>query len=230
METDHAVEQILLALDRIEETENTLVIFTTDNGTSPAEGVIEDLRKKGIDPVAGLRGHKADAWDGGHRVPYVVRWPKVVKPGQVNDALICHNNSLATFAEIVGRPLGLQEGPDSFSILPLLTGEQEETHPYIIHASIDGHLCLRTKEWKFISTSGSGGWSKGGDGQPFQLYHIADDRSETGNLYPSHPEKSKEMKDTLFRLVEQGCSVEGKQGENDVEVQVIKDLKQKKNQ
>jgi arylsulfatase A-like enzyme len=167
LETDHAVEQILNALDRIEESQNTLVIFTTDNGTSPARQSIRLLREQGIDPLAGLRGHKADAWEGGHRVPYAARWPAVIPAGQVSDALICHNNNLATFAEILGRPLTPEEGPDSFSILPILKGEESATHPYVIHASVSGHLSLRTKEWKFISTQGSGGWSRDGDSHPF---------------------------------------------------------------
>jgi arylsulfatase A-like enzyme len=228
METDNTVEQILNALDRIDASQNTLVIFTCDNGTSRANKMIDKLRAQGFDPLAGLRGSKSDAWEGGHRVPYVVRWPAVIEAGQVSDALICHNNNLATFAEIVGRPLSSEEGTDSFSILPLLIGEAKETHPYVIHATITGHLSLRTQKWKFISTQGSGGWTRGGDEHPFQLYKMDEDRNETTNLYPTEPERVEQMKATLVRLVEQGYSVEGKQGQNDVEVQAIKKPRKRK--
>ncbi len=104
METDHATVRILEALDRLKIADNTLIFFTTDNGCSP-QAKIPELLKKGHDPNYSLRGMKSDAWDGGHRVPYVVRWPGVIEPGRVSDEVICHNNLMATCAEILGAKL-----------------------------------------------------------------------------------------------------------------------------
>ena len=223
METADAVGQILDALDQAGLARNTLVVFTADNGTSPKANFAQ-LHAAGHDPVGGLRGHKADAWDGGHRVPYFVRWPGVVKPGSVTSELVCHNSLLATSAEILGKILPKSAAPDSFSILPVLKGETPEhpTHPVVIQASNRGCFAIRQGKWKFIACKGSGGWSKGDDGKPAQLYDMSRDIAERRNLLDEKPEIVARMKALLEKAVNDGHTVPGKSGVNDVKVTIYK--------
>jgi arylsulfatase A len=224
METDDVTVQILDALDRLGIAENTLIFFTADNGCSP-QANIPELLAKGHDPSYSLRGYKADVWDGGHRVPYVVRWPGVIQPGRVSGDIICHNNLMATCAEILGVELPDDAGVDSFSILPVLRGGQDAapTHPYVIHHSISGRFAIRKGDWKFIAARGSGGWSKGDDGKPSQLYHMADDRKETNNLVDENPEIATELTKLLETAVANGRTTPGSEQENDTDVVIWKD-------
>ena len=219
MQSDDTVVQVLKALDKAGLVENTLVIFAADNGCAPP-AKIDDLRKKGHDPMAGLRGHKADAWEGGHRVPFVVRWPGVVKEGTVSDEPICLNSLMATCAEILGVTLADDEGVDSFSILPVLKGEkiEEPTHPVIIHHSISGKFALRKGDWKYMHCKGSGGWSKGSDGKPVQLYNMRDDRGEQHNLIEKEPKRLQDMEKLLMKVIADGRSTPGPKQQNDVPV------------
>ncbi len=231
METDHATVRILDALDRLGIADETLAFFTTDNGCSP-QANFDELREKGHDPSYSLRGMKSDAWDGGHRVPYVVRWPGVITPGRVSDELICHNHLMATCAEILGATLPDDAGVDSFSILPVLQGTQTAapTHPFVIHHSIAGRFAIRKGDWKFVACKGSGGWSTGDDGMPNQLYNMASDRKETNNLAGEKPEIVAELTQLLETAVEDGRTVEGRRLQNDVPVVIWKDEeKAKKN-
>jgi arylsulfatase A-like enzyme len=224
METDHATVRILETLDRLGIAGDTLVFFTADNGCSPAAD-IDALRKKGHDPCYSLRGAKADAWDGGHRVPYVVRWPGLIKPGRVSEEIICHNNLLATCADILGTKLPADAGVDSFSILPVLRGgeSKEATHPFVIHHSIRGNFAIRRGDWKFIAAKGSGGWSKGGDGKPSQLYDMANDRKETDNLIDEKPDIAAELARLLETAVNNGRTTPGPKQKNDTAVVIWKD-------
>jgi arylsulfatase A len=234
MESDHAAVRVLETLDRLGIAERTLIFFTADNGCSPAAN-IKELREKGHDPSYTLRGHKADAWEGGHRVPYVVRWPGVIEPGRVSDDIICHNSLMATCAEILGVKLPENTGVDSFSILPVLRGDKNAapTHPFVIHHSIAGRFAIRRGDWKFIAARGSGGWSKGDDGKPSQLYNMADDRGESNNLVDKNPEVAAELLKLLESAVANGRTTAGPRLENDVKVVIWKDrteAKKKKEQ
>jgi arylsulfatase A len=224
METDHATVRILETLDRLQLADNTLIFFTTDNGCSP-QANIEELIKQGHDPNYSLRGMKSDAWDGGHRVPYVVRWPGVIEPGRVSDEIICHNNLMATCADILGVKLPSGAGVDSFSILPVLRGEetQEPTHPFVIHHSIKGNFAIRRGDWKLIACKGSGGWSKGDDGQSIQLYHMANDRKEENNLVNEEPAIVATLTKLLEAAVADGRTTPGPKQKNDVAVVIWKD-------
>jgi arylsulfatase A-like enzyme len=225
METDHATVRILETLDRLGIAGDTLVFFTADNGCSPAAD-IDALRKKGHDPGYSLRGAKADVWDGGHRVPYVVRWPGVIQPDRVSGEIICHNNLLATCADILGTKLPADAGVDSFSILPVLRGAEskEPTHPFVIHHSIRGNFAIRRGDWKFIAAKGSGGWSKGGDGKPSQLYDMANDRKETDNLIDEKPDIAAELARLLETAVNNGRTTPGPKQKNDTAVVIWKDM------
>ena len=115
METDWAVGEVLAALDQAGIARDTLVIFTSDNGCSPAAGTGK-LQAQGHYPSADLRGYKSDIWDGGHRVPFFVRWPGRVKPASTNAALLCLTDLMATVAEIAGRRASRQRGRGQFQL------------------------------------------------------------------------------------------------------------------
>jgi len=122
METDAGFGQILDALDRNGFAKNTLVVFTSDNGCSKSAGITE-LRKQGHHVSAHYRGSKADLWDGGHRVPFVVRWPGIIEPGSISDQLVCHTDLFATCAEILSLEIPDAAAEDSVSILPAFTSQ-----------------------------------------------------------------------------------------------------------
>jgi arylsulfatase A-like enzyme len=218
METDAVVGRVLDALEKSGAADNTLVIFTADNGCAPYIGV-EDLEKMGHYPSGPLRGYKADAWEGGHRVPFMVRWPGVVKPGSVCNQLVYQADLIRTFADVFSMKLPDTAGEDSFSLMPLLKGEDKPIRENAVSASIGGTPALRSGTWKYIPAPGSGGWGKGGDqSQPVQLYNLADDIGETKNLASAMPDKVAGMKALLEKLIADGRSTPGAQQKNDVEV------------
>jgi arylsulfatase A len=218
METDAVVGRVLDALEKSGVVNNTLVIFTADNGCAPYIGV-KDLEQMGHYPSGPLRGYKADAWEGGHRVPFIVRWPGVVKPGSVCGQLVYQADFLRTFADVFGVKLPDNAGEDSFSLLPLLKGEDKPIRENAVSASIGGTPAVRSGSWKYIPAPGSGGWGSGGDqSQPVQLYNLADDLGETKNLAAAMPEKVAEMNGLLEKLITDGRSTPGAPQKNDVEV------------
>ncbi len=218
METDAVVGRVLKALDQSGAVENTLVVFTSDNGCAPYIGV-GDLEQLGHFPSGPLRGYKADAWEGGHRVPFMVRWPGQVKPGSTCAQLVHQADLLATFAEIFGATLPANAGEDSFSLLPLLKGSDQPVRQHAVSASISGVPALRSGPWKYVAAPGSGGWGKGGDQrQPIQLYELGKDIGETRNLAAEQPERVAQMKALLEKLITNGRSTPGAPQQNDVEV------------
>ena len=218
METDALVGRVLEALDKSGAAYHTLVLFSADNGCAPYIG-ISDLEKMGHYPSGPLRGAKADAWEGGHRVPFIVRWPGKVRAGSVCGQLAQQSDFLATFAELLGTRLPDNAGEDSVSLMPLLKGGDQPVRGNAVSASIGGVPALRSGNWKYIPAPGSGGWGKGGDpSQPVQLYDLADDLGETKNLAATMPEKVAEMKTLLEKLITDGRSTPGEPQKNDVEV------------
>ena len=218
METDAVVGRVLDALEKSGAADNTLVIFTADNGCAPYVGA-KELEEKGHYPSGPLRGYKADAWEGGHRVAFIARWPGVVKAGTVCSQLVVQADFLRTFADVFGAKLPDNAGEDSFSLMPLLKGEDKPIRENAVSASINGVPALRKGSWKYIAAPGSGGWGKGGDqSQPVQLYNLADDLGETKNLAAAMPEKVAEMKTLLEKLITDGRSTPGVAQKNDVEV------------
>mgnify|MGYP001407572896 CR=1 FL=1 len=218
METDAIVGQVVEALEKSGAAKNTLVIFTSDNGCAPYIGVT-DLEKMGHYPSGPLRGYKADAWEGGHRVPFIVRWPGVVKPKSSCDQLVHQADLLATFAEIFGTKLPKSAGEDSFSLMSLFKGGTGPIREHAVSASIGGTPSVRMGQWKYIPARGSGGWGKGGDqSQPIQLYDLADDLGESRNLAAKNPKQVERMKALLEKLIVQGRSTPGPKQKNDVKV------------
>lgn len=218
MQTDATVGRVLDALEKSGAADHTLVVFTSDNGCAPYIGANE-LEQKGHYPSGPLRGYKADAWEGGHRVPFVVRWPGTVKPGSACHQLVEQSDLIRTFADILGTKLPDTAGEDSFSLLPLLRGADKPIRENAVSASANGVPAVRLGDWKYIPAPGSGGWVKGGDqSQPVQLYNLADDLGETKNLAAAMPEKVAEMKALLEKLITEGRSTPGAAQKNDIAV------------
>jgi arylsulfatase A-like enzyme len=222
MQTDAGVGAILDALDRNGLTENTLVIFSSDNGCSKAAG-IPKLQAKGHYPSANLRGSKADSWDGGHRVPFLVRWPGTVAPGSTSDQTLCLTDLFATAAELTGAPVPAGCAEDSVSFLPALSGKPiVSTRAGVIHHSISGHFSYRMGKWKLILAKGSGGWTSPTEkqvaaGTPIaQLYDMEQDVGETTNLYLSHPEVVDRLLKQMESDINRGRSTDGPESKNDV--------------
>jgi arylsulfatase A-like enzyme len=206
METDAMIGKVLAALDESGLADHTLVIFTSDNGCAPYIGKAE-LEARGHFPSGPLRGAKADAWEGGHRVPFIVRWPGVVKPGTVSGQLVHQADLMRTFAAAMDAELPDNAGEDSFSLLPILKGDDKPVRTHAVSTSIKGVQAVRHGHWKYIAAPGSGGWGKGGDqSQPVQLYNLAEDLGETNNLAAAMPEKVAEMKTLLETLINDGSS------------------------
>lgn len=218
METDHVIGNVLAAIDKSGVADDTLVIFTSDNGCAHYIGK-DELEAKGHFPSGPLRGAKADAWEGGHRVPFIVRWPGVVEAGAVNDQLVHQADLMRTFADVAGAELPDNAGEDSFSLLPLLEGRNEPARKNAVSNSIRGIPAVRDGHWKYIAAPGSGGWGQGGDqSQSVQLYNLAEDLGETKNLAAAMPEKLKEMQALYETLIIEGRSTPGAKQSNDMDV------------
>jgi arylsulfatase A-like enzyme len=218
METDAVIGRVLEALDKSGAADNTLVVLTSDNGCAPYIGV-QDLEQMGHFPSGPLRGYKADAWEGGHRVPFIIRWTSQVKPGSTCSQLVHQADLIRTFAEILGSNLPDTAGEDSHSLLPLLKGEDKPIRENAISTSIGGTPALRLGTWKYIAAPGSGGWGKGGNQiQPIQLYDLAGDIGETKNLAAAQPDRVAQMQALLEKLITNGRSTPGAPQKNDVQV------------
>ncbi len=225
MQTDAVVGDVLAAIDRAGISDNTLVIFTADNGCSPAAKT-QDLEGQGHFASARFRGYKADIWEGGHRVPFIVRWPTKVRSGTRSDQLVCHVDFLATCAEILGVKLPETVAEDSVSILPALLGTDSiPIREAVVHHSIDGKFAIRQGKWKLSLCSGSGGWGKPKDAeasqqgmQDTQLYDLNADPSESKNLQSENPDVVARLTSLLEQYVSQGRSTPGKGLSNDVAV------------
>lgn len=229
MQTDDSCGQVLKALEDHGFKDNTIVIFSCDNGTSPATSGLPDLKKAGHNPSGKLRGMKADFWDGGHRVPFLIRWPGKVKAGSTNHGLTCLNDIYATLAEITDVTYPETEGVDSISFLPSLTGESgKHARTDVVHHSYMGLFAIRQGPWKLLCGPGSGGWGKPRpheaikQGKPMvQLYHMEKDLGESKNLHLEHPEKVKELRALLEKQIADGRTTPGPRQTNDVDQVVI---------
>lgn len=218
METDAIVGQVLDAIEKSGVADETMVIFTSDNGCAHYIGT-KELEEQGHFPSGPLRGYKSDTWEGGHRVPFIVRWPGIVEPGSLSEQLVHQADLMATFADIFGITLPADAGEDSFSLLPVLKGEAAPIRAHSVSTSISGVPSVRLGHWKYIPASGSGGWTKGGDpSQIIQLYHLGNDLGETTNLASKNPEQVKEIQDLFEMLITRGRSTPGPNQPNDVKV------------
>ncbi len=208
---DAMVGRVLKKLDEAGVADETLVIFTSDNGPCWYES---DDERFGHDSSGGLRGMKADAWEGGHRMPFVVRWPGRVKAGSTSKQMLSFTDLLATFAAVVEAELPREAGPDSFDMLPVLLGDRDENEPVRLSLVVkSGRLySVRMGPWKLIDGLGSGGFTKPsfvkpGPGDPKgQLYRLDKDLGETKNVYDQYPEVVERLTAELERIKSSGRS------------------------
>ena len=206
---DAMIGRVLEALDKAGMSKNTLLFFCSDNGPVWYD---TDVQRLGHDSVGELRGMKADAWEGGHRMPFIARWPGRIQAGSVSAQTICFTDMLATFAAVVDAELPPDAGPDSFDILPVLLGKQPEAKairgPLVIPAR-RGMMSIRSGHWKLITGLGSGGFSKPAHIKPQpgdpkgQLYHLGNDLAETRNLYQEKPDIVKSLQNKLAQILNQ---------------------------
>jgi arylsulfatase A-like enzyme len=225
MQTDHTVGKIVEAIDAAGLRENTMIIFTSDNGTSGPTANIDELEEMGHYPSWILRGSKADIWDGGHRVPFIVRWPGITEAGSQSSALICHTDFMVTVADVIEYKLPMNAAVDGVSYLSVLYGKGINRYrPEVVHHSFHGKFAIRSKQWKLILAPGSGGWSAPRDekaweqGLPdIQLYDMETDIQEQKNLQAQYPEMVNELIKKLETIVENGRSTPGLNQKNDIE-------------
>lgn len=223
MEIDHYVGSLMNSLDSLGISENTMVVFTSDNGCSPMANFAV-MAEKGHHPSAWYRGHKADIFEGGHRVPTIVKYPKLVQPGSTSGATVCLTDFYATFADLSSVPIPEDQGADSYSIVGLLsdTSNQSFQREATIHSSINGSFAIRAGNWKLNLCPGSGGWSdprpkKAMDKNlpPVQLYNLESDPGEENNVFKQHPEKVRELYDHAMTIIDDGRSTPGSPLQND---------------
>ena len=235
MQTDWTVGQLLESLQRAGVADNTLVIFTSDNGPEVSgevnPGVYDRAQQYKHYSMGPLRGAKRDTWEGGHRVTFIVRWPGKVKPATVNAEPICHVDFMATVAAIGNIKLPDDAGVDSHNLLPLFLGEKLSgpAHEAIVHHSASGKFAIRKGDWVLIDSPSGDDNSKNGEPEwlktergytksttPGELFNVKDDIPEKTNQFAQHPEIVKSLKELLEQYKQNGRSTPGPKQENDV--------------
>ncbi len=224
MQVDHHVGQLLARLEHHHLTNETLFIFTSDNGCSP-EANFPILKEHRHDPSAGYRGHKADIYEGGHRVPLIARWPGVIEPGQATRALACLTDIFPTLEMIAGLERQSTGGEDGFSLLPVFKGARRSGRNVLISHSIGGSFAIRQGDWKLCLSRGSGGWSAPREAEAkskglprMQLFDLSKDAGERVNRVADEPDRVDAMLTLLKSQVEHGRSTPGPSLSNDRKV------------
>ena len=210
-QVDATIGRIVDAVDRAGAKDNTLIIVTSDNGSHWPVEQIEQFKHKANHH---FRGQKADIHDGGHRVPFICRWPAKIKPSSRSDQLVCLTDLLAMCAAIVGAELSDDASQDSYNILPamLIPDLNKPIREAIVHHSLSGMFSIRQGRWKLILGRGSGGFTaprqiKPKPGEPQgQLYDLDADPGEQNNLWAEHPQIVQRLTTLLDRYKEQGHS------------------------
>jgi arylsulfatase A-like enzyme len=205
METDATVGRVLEAIEKSGEAANTLVFFTSDNGFAAYTGAPQ-LESRGHFPSGPLRGYKSEVYEGGHREPFIIRWPEVVKPGSVCGQLVHQADLIATLADILGAKLPDNAGEDSFSLLPLLKGHDQPVRATAVSCAASGVPGFRSGSWKLIPTA------------EVQLYNLAADLGEQRNLAATEPARVAELQAMLEKTIREGRSTPGPRQRNDVTV------------
>ncbi|MDZ4687563.1 MAG: arylsulfatase [Planctomycetaceae bacterium] len=237
-QTDDTVGRVLEALQRSGAADGTLVIFTSDNGPEISNevhpGAYDRIQQFGHTSMGELRGTKRDAWEGGHRVPFLARWPGKIPAWTVSDETICHVDLLATLAAVVGEQLSAEGGVDSYNLLPILLGEphSQPVREATVHHSGSGKFAIRRGDWVLILAPtgddngrlGEPDWLKRDRGyiahtQPGELFNLRQDRAQRHNRYAEQPELVAELTVLLERYVSDGRSTPGPRQTNDVAVE-----------
>ena len=219
-ELDVLVGRVLDLVDELGIDEDTLILFNADNGAETVH--VHWMRQDhDHDPSGRLRGMKRDAWEGGHRVPFIARWPSRIPKGQVSHQITNTTDIFATLASVVGHKLGDDVATDSFDMLPAMLGTQDRTksiRPHLLTQSFRGEFQIRQGKWKYLDHPGSGGnnydraplkryaLAETAPGAPGQLFDLEKDPAETTNLYFTEQAKRRELKKLLERLKSSGRS------------------------
>lgn len=219
IQVDSTVGKILDAIDEAKIAENTLVIYTSDNGSfmrrqsNPNEAdhvtdeSVQAFYESNHTANGPWRGTKADIWEAGHRVPFFARWPKVIGAGSKCDETICHVDLFATAAQVAETklPPAKEAAPDSFSWVPLFRAEPGKfQRAPVVHHSVNGTFALRDGDWKLVFSDGSGGREQPRGkrfGTPFQLFHLGDDPEETHSVASGNPDVVARLQSTLFQFL-----------------------------
>ncbi len=228
MQTDASIGQVMQALADGQIADDTLIVVTSDNGCSP-QAKFDELLAKGHNPSYVFRGNKADIYDGGHRVPFIARWPAGAKAGTRSDHLVCLTDLLATCSEILGTKLPDTMGEDSISFLPGLTGAEKSQRTAIVHHSIDGSFAIREGNWKLELCPGSGGWSSPKPAVDdtsklplIQLFDLSQDINERKNLADEQSAVVARLTELLEQYVANGRSTPGAPQSNTVAIDIWK--------
>jgi arylsulfatase A-like enzyme len=211
METDAVVGRVLDSLEHAGLTEDTLVIFTSDNGCASYIGV-PPLEAQGHFPSGPFRDYKASVYEGGHRVPFVIRWPQAITPGTVCSQLVHQADVMATLADILQVPLPPDAGEDSFSLLPLLQGGSTPVRTQSVNTACNGLPSYREGPWKLILQADAAA------GTAVQLYNLDQDPREASNMAGREPERAAAMRQAFEQLIVAGRSTPGQSQKNDVRV------------
>jgi arylsulfatase A len=210
--TDDVVGRVLSTLDSLGLKENTLIIFTSDNGADWKPGDLEKFPKHRANFI--YRGEKSDIWEGGHRVPFLVRWPEAINTARTINQTVCLTDFMATFASLTGQTLPATSGQDSFDFSAVLTPQSSSNafRQSTIHHSINGLFAIRKGKWKYVEGPGSGGWSSDESATkalPFQLYDLESDPRETSNLVEKQPKIAAELQALVKQQRAQGFTRPG---------------------
>lgn len=217
LQVDDTVGRVLAALEKHGLADNTIVVFSADNGCSPMAD-FDELAAFDHNPSYVYRGMKADIFEGGHRVPFIVRWPGVIAPGSQSDQTVCLGDLTATMAAITGYDLPDTAAEDSVSNLPVWDGSATTSvREATVHHSINGSFSIRKGQWKLEMCPGSGGWSVPRPNRPeenvglpaIQLYDLSRDIAEQHNVQDQYPDVVADLKALLTRYVKDGRSTPG---------------------
>ncbi len=212
-ELDGSAGEVVAAIDRLGLAKDTLLLFTSDNGGIVGDGYNDGsgTDKSGHRCNGALRGHKGLIYEGGHRVPFIVRWPGRVKPG-VSAELVSLIDFPASFAALAGRKLPDDAAPDSFNVLSALLGEGPSSRDHLVSHAGSGAFAIRKGPWKLIPADGPDPKHDAGD-PPLpakqaggRLFNLADDLGESNNLADRNPDRVKELAELLRRIREAGRS------------------------
>lgn len=230
METDWAVGQVMKTLDSLQVSENTIVLFSSDNGCTPYIIRKYNVEKLGHYPSYIFRGYKSDIWEGGHRVPFIVRWPDKIRAGTLSEDLVSLTDFMATSAALLNVKLPDNAAEDSYSILAdLKGGTSEPARPAIVYASIGGYFSIQQGKWKLAFCPGSGGWAPPGNKRAYQqgwplvqLYNMQKDITERMNVEAQHPDVVKRLTGLMEQYIANGRSTPGAPQQNNVPVDLWK--------
>ncbi|MBA7585931.1 N-acetylgalactosamine-6-O-sulfatase [subsurface metagenome] len=206
MQIDNHIDRIIKKVRELGIEENTIIVFSSDNG---APWPPQDIVKFGHNANWSRRGQKGDVWEGGHRIPLIIKWPAIIRKHTRYDHLVSLTDLYATFAELTGQQINENNGEDSFSLMEVINGNTEvEIRNSMIHQS--GIYGIRLDGWKYIDGLGSGGFSvprkvePEPNGPSGQLYRIVSDSLESENLYLTNPEMVNMLRDEMQKQINQG--------------------------